>query len=376
MENIGENKTDTEEAAIPELSRAAFWRSELLYCSVTLSDRIIFTRRLAAMVKAGLPLSRALAVLGKQSSKPAMRETVRALAVRISRGESLHEAFAASPRVFSPLFVAVVGVGEESGTLPEALLTISSHLKDTYDLEKRVRTALVYPAVIVVAIILVAVIMLLYVVPVLSATFQELGVELPFSTRLVIGVSTFLHESLALVLALFAGALFCIAGISQMRWGKRLFDFFILHVPLISPVVKEVNAARTARTLSSLLSAGIPILETLRVTEEVLQNSYYRGVVRNAHEDVAKGAPLSRVFTQYENLYPPLFSEMVAVGEETGKLSTLLGETAEFYEEEVERATRDMSAVLEPFLMVAIGVAVGFFALAMITPMYSLVNSI
>src|SRR3989338_10505541 len=229
MENIGENKTDTEEAAIPELSRAAFLRSELLYGSVTLSDRIIFTRSLAAMVKAGLPLSRALAVLGKQSSKPAMRETVRALAVRISRGESLHEAFAASPRVFSPLFVAVVGVGEESGTLPEALLTISSHLKDTYDLEKRVRTALVYPAVIVVAIILVAVIMLLYVLPVLSATFQELGVELPLSTRFIIAVSSFLHDSLSLALAIFACVLLAVAIAAKSKGGKRFFDWLILH---------------------------------------------------------------------------------------------------------------------------------------------------
>ncbi len=328
------------------------------------------------MEKAGLPLSRALGVLGKQSKKPAMKKVVRALGEAITRGEPLHSALAAFPRVFSSLFVAMVKAGEESGKLHEALFTISEHLKGSYELQKRVGTALIYPAIIVIAIIIVAVIMLLYVVPVLSETFEELGVELPLSTRSIIAVSAFLHDSLSLALAIFAGILLFIAVVAATRGGKKFFDWLILHTPLISSLTSEVNTARTARTLSSLLSAGIPIQEALAVTKDVVQNSFYIAALKEAHDEVGKGAALSAVFSRHEKIYPLLFSEMIAVGEETGRLSDMLLQTAAFYEDEVLRKTRDLSSVIEPFLMVVMGVAVGFFAFSMIMPMYSLVGSI
>ncbi|MBI3075185.1 MAG: type II secretion system F family protein [Parcubacteria group bacterium] len=343
---------------------------------IDLPDKVAFARNLATMEKAGLPLSRALGVLGKQSKKPAMKKVVRALGEAITRGEPLHSALAAFPRVFSSLFVAMVKAGEESGKLHEALFTISEHLKGSYELQKRVGTALIYPAIIVIAIIIVAVIMLLYVVPVLSETFEELGVELPLSTRSIIAVSAFLHDSLSLALAIFAGILLFIAVVAATRGGKKFFDWLILHTPLISSLTSEVNTARTARTLSSLLSAGIPIQEALAVTKDVVQNSFYIAALKEAHDEVGKGAALSAVFSRHEKIYPLLFSEMIAVGEETGRLSDMLLQTAAFYEDEVLRKTRDLSSVIEPFLMVVMGVAVGFFAFSMIMPMYSLVGSI
>ena len=343
---------------------------------IDLPDKIAFARNLATMEKAGLPLSRALGVLGKQSKKPAMKKVIRAVGEAITRGESLHSALAAFPRVFSSLFVAIVKAGEESGNLHEALLTIGEHLKESYELQKRVSTALIYPTVIVIAIAIVAVIMLLYVVPVLSETFEELGVELPLSTRSIIAVSAFLHDSLALALAIFASTLLVIAVVAKTQRGKKFFDWLILHMPLVSSLTSEVNTARTARTLSSLLSAGIPIQEALAVTKDVVANSFYAAVLQEARDEVGKGTALSAVFNRYEKIYPVLFGEMIAVGEETGRLSDMLLETAVFYEDEVLRKTRDLSSVIEPFLMVVMGIAVGFFAFSMIMPMYSLVGSI
>lgn len=339
-------------------------------------DRMAFARNLSAMIKAGLPLSRALGVLLRQSRKPSVQKVMEALKAAIIRGETFHAALAAFPHVFSPLFVAIVKAGEESGGLYGSLQTIGVHLEKSYELEKRIHTALVYPAIIVIAMIAVAAIMLFYVVPVLSTTFNELGVELPLSTRVVIETSDFIRTSSSLVLFLFAAALLLFAGAAKTKNGMRVYDWSVLHTPLIAGIVREVNTARTARTLSSLLSAGLPMTEGLSVAKEVVQNAYYKEVLVEAETSVTKGDVLSEIFGRHETLYPPLFSEMVAVGEETGKLSDLLLETALFYESEVDRATRDMSSVIEPFLMVVIGIAVGFFALAMITPMYTIVGSI
>lgn len=343
---------------------------------VKLEDKMIFTRNLAVMIKAGLPLSRALGILERQSKKPKMKEVLHALVGHIARGNALHEALAVFPSIFHPLFVSMVKAGEESGKLPDALGTIGKHLEESYELRKKVQGALIYPAIIMSAIIIVGGIMLIYVVPVLSSTFKELGVDLPLSTRAVIAVSDFLRGSASLALAVFATTLLIIVLAARTRSGRRLVHATILHLPIISPIVKEVNTARTARTLSSLLSAGIHVTESLEITRGVVQNIYYNEVLKEAREKVEKGIALSKVFTAHEKVYPLLMGEMIAVGEETGKLADMLLEVAEFYEGEVGRKTRDMSAVIEPFLMIVIGVAVGFFALSMITPMYSLVGSI
>ncbi len=341
-----------------------------------LEDKISFARNLETMVRAGLPLSRGLSVLWRQSKNQNIRSVLASLGDDIAAGKSFHVALGAFPRVFPPLFVALIRAGEESGKLSDSLATVAAHLRESYELGKRIRGALLYPAVIVVAMVIIAIIMLLYVVPVLSATFEELGVDLPMSTRAVIAVSDFLETRTSLALGFFAAFLLLTAFTAHTVRGRRFFSWATLRLPLIGPIAKNVNTARTARTLSSLLSAGVPLVETLIVTEEVLQNPYYKDALREAKEKVEKGDQLSEIFTRHEDIYPLLIAEMTAVGEETGKLGTMLLEIALFYESEVERETRDISQVIEPFLMIIIGAAVGFFALSMITPMYTLVGSI
>lgn len=350
--------------------------NNLLSGGMRLEDKIAFARNLETMVSAGLPLSRGLSVLWRQSKKPNIRNVLASLREDIAAGKSFHVALGAFPRVFPPLFVALVRAGEESGKLSDSLATVAAHLRESYELGKRIRTALLYPAVIVLAMIIVSVIMLLYVVPVLSTTFEELGVPLPMSTRAIIATSDFLETRTPLALGFFAVLLLVIAVTARTAKGQRFFNWVSLRVPLLGPIVKNVNTARTARTLSSLLSAGVPLVETLTVTEEVLQNPYYKDALREAREKVAQGTALSEIFTRHENIYPLFLAEMAAVGEETGKLSAMFLEIALFYESEVERDTRDLSQVLEPLLMIVIGIAVGFFALSMIMPMYSLVGSI
>jgi len=214
------------------------------------------------------------------------------------------------------------------------------------------------------------------VVPTLAQTFEEMDAELPGSTQAIINVSNFLVDytlvaliGLVLLIALLFGAL-------RTQTGSRVKDFVFLHRPLISGIVKEVNAARTARTLASLLSSGVDVITALEITADVVQNSYFKSVVVAAKEGVGKGEPLSSAFVRNEHLYPAFVGEMMAVGEETGQLTEMMKKLAVFYEDEVDRKTKDMSTIVEPFLMVFIGGAVGFFAVAMISPIYQLSENI
>jgi len=213
-------------------------------------------------------------------------------------------------------------------------------------------------------------------VPTLASTFAEMNADLPKSTQFVIDISNFLVAHTVLALAGIAGVAGLLYVAAHTAIGKRVGDFTFLHMPLIGEMVREVNAARTARTLASLVTSGVDVLTSLEIVREVVQNSYFREVLDAARKGVREGEPLSASFVRREDLYPAFVGEMMAVGEETGQTAEMLKRLAIFYEEEVDRKTKDMSTIIEPFLMVIIGAAVGFFAVSMITPIYSLSDNI
>ncbi|MEX0652135.1 MAG: type II secretion system F family protein [Candidatus Paceibacterota bacterium] len=339
-------------------------------------EKVVLTRNLGAMIEAGLSLTRALSVLERQSKNAKLKMVLAGVNNEVKGGGNFHTALKKFPKVFSPLFVSMVLAGEESGKLSDALTLIGSQLERSYTLKKKIKGALIYPGIILVAMVIIAILMLVFVVPTLTSTFEELGAELPKSTESIIAVSKFLQEQtlLAVLIPVIVGTLLFYAFRTQR--GKRIFSYSILHVPIIGELVKEIQAARTARTLSSLLSSGVEIVTAISITSEVLQNPYYKEVLARAESDVQKGSPLSGAFTDNEHLYPILVGEMISVGEETGKLPNMLLRVAEFYETEVEQKTKDMSTIIEPFLMIIIGTFVGFFALSMISPIYSLSESI
>lgn len=343
---------------------------------ITTHDKITFARNLGTMLEAGLSLSRALNVLERQSKKAKLKELIGSITRDIEKGKTFSETLEAFPNVFSTLFVSMVKSGEESGGLSGALKMVSLQMESSYNLERKVRGAMIYPAVILCVMLVIGTLLLVYVVPTLTATFKELNSELPASTKLVIATSDFLRENtlvaLAVMVFLYALAHFFL----KTGWGLRTLDYLLLRLPVIGNLVKETNTARTARTLSSLLSAGVPVIRAISVTTDVIQNSFYKEVLIQAEKTIEKGAPISGVFVKQDDLYPAFFAEMVAVGEETGKLSEMLVGVAVFYEDEVSQKTKDMSTIIEPFLMVVIGAVVGFFAIAMITPMYSVMNTI
>lgn len=384
---IAENKTalagfvarrgeilESAEETIP--ASGFFEKLNARFLSVKLHEKIIFARNMSAMLRAGLPLSRALLIIGRQTKNKKFQGVISAIIDRIGKGGSFHDALSDFPDVFSKLFISMVRAGEESGKLNDSLTLIANQLERSYTLKKKITGALIYPSVIITAMVIIGMLMLIFVVPTLESTFKELNVELPATTQFIIAVSEGLRDHTLLFIG---GFLLLCVGLyvaAKMPRSKKFFDFGLLHIPLIGDMAKELNAARTARTLSSLLSSGVEVSQALEITKDVLQNTYYKSVLDSAKKNIEKGIPISDAFASREDVYPILLPEMMEVGEETGQLSSMLLEVALFYEDEVERATKDMSTVIEPFLMVVIGAAVGFFAVSMLEPMYSLSNSI
>lgn len=343
---------------------------------IDLREKIIFSRNLATMIQAGLPLSRALAIFLKQTQNPKFREVLRSIIDDINKGMALSDAMGKYPKVFEAVFVSMVRAGEESGGLVEALNVVGGQMEKTYSIKKKVKGAMMYPAMVVLVMLVVGVLMMIYVVPGLAASFKEAGAELPPLTKIVITISDFLqNDSLlaGLFLIIFGGAFWYFKGTA---FGNRWLTWLTLQSPIFGKLSKEFNSALVTRTLSSLISAGVDIVHALEITQDVVGNLFYKQTLEQAKENVQKGVPLSKVFIDNVGIYPVMVGDMMEVGEETGQLSSMLLKIASFYEEEVDQATADMSKLIEPLLMALIAVFVGIFAVAMITPMYSLMQNI
>ena len=344
--------------------------------SVKTEQKITFAKNLGSMIKAGLPVTRALGVMGKQTKSKTFKKLLSDIESDVSHGKTLSESLNNRPGVFSKLFVSMVKAGEESGTVAEALNIISSQMEKTYQLTRKVRGALIYPAVIISVMIIIGILLLTYMVPTLTATFEGIGAKLPASTRALIFLSNFLVDNTLIVISVALLLIFFTIIFIRSFVGRRILDSLLIRIPVIGQMIKEFESARTARTLASLLQAGVQIVVALDVTIEVMQNHLYKNALTKARTAIEKGEPMSQIFVAHDNLYPIFVGEMVAVGEETGKISDMLLEVAIYYEEAVDQKTKDLSTIIEPVLMIIIGIGVGFFAISMLAPTYSLVDYI
>jgi type IV pilus assembly protein PilC len=347
-----------------------------IFNRVSLSEKIMFTNNLSGMLSAGLSLNRAISILEKQSTNSYLTDILSDLGDNVNKGNTLSEGMKKYPKVFQGIFIPMVHAGEESGGLPNTLKEIGLSLKKSYTLNKKIKGAMTYPSIIVIAMIVIGIFMMIYVVPTLTNTFKDLGSELPSSTKAIIWISSTISNNIILFLLSIGFFVFGVFVLSRLKLIQRYFDRIILYIPVIGTIVKEVNSARTARTLSSLLISGVSISNSLSITEEVLQNVHYKELIHESISSIEKGMVLSASFKENTFLYPVMVGEMIEVGEETGNLSKMLLDIANFYETEVDNKTKDLSTIIEPVLMLLIGGAVGLFAISMIKPMYSVMNSI
>ena len=343
---------------------------------VSLTDKLLFTRNLQVMVEAGIPLPKSLDVLAAQTKNKRFKATMMDVKKQVVQGKSLSEALGEYPKIFPELFFNMVKVGEESGTLEQVLGQLTLQLERQHELRSKVVGALLYPAVIVCAMIGIGILMLVVVVPQLAAVFKDLGVELPLTTRLVIGLGTFMAERWYVLFPAILAFLFVVFQLTKTKPGKRVTDTIFLKLPIVSGVIQKANAALMTRTLSSLISSGVPIVRSLEITSRVVGNVYFRDSLASAAKEVGKGAKLSDSLQAYSSVYPIIVIQMISVGEETGETGKILAKLADFFEEEVTTVTKNLTSVIEPLLMLVIGAVVGFFAISMIQPMYSLLSGL
>jgi len=363
--------------AIPEepVPKKTWWGT-LPSLGVSLTEKMFFTRNLQVMISAGLPLPRAIETLSSQAKSKKFKLVLLNIKEEIIKGKNFSDILTRYPNIFSELFQSMIKVGEEAGTLEEVLKVLSLQMERERDIKSKVKGAMIYPAIIICAMIGIGILMLVMVVPQLAETFKELEIELPFTTKIVIGFATFLTQKWYLVIVILFVLIFLFWQILKTKSGKRLFDSFTLKFPIISPIIKNTNSAYTVRTLGSLISAGVPLPRALEITSRTLGNVFYKTALREAGEKVRKGEKMSEALKFYENIYPLTVIQMISVGEETGETSAILSKLADFFEEEVSNATKNLASVIEPVLMLIIGAAVGFFAVSMIQPMYSMLGAI
>lgn len=339
---------------------------------VKADELVMMTRNLGSMLTAGLTVTRALSVIERQSKNPKLKSVLKKIVEKINNGGQFYESLKDSPEVFSDLYVAMIKAGEESGKLAESLKTLAIQMERSSNLTKKVKGAMIYPSIVISVMVIIGILMMIFVMPAITSVFKNMEMDLPVTTRFLIAASDFFAaNTLVAVLSLIAVVGGFIYFLST-KTGKVFSSWTVVRIPVIGEMAKETNAARTARTLSSLLDSGVDVISAIEITEEVVQNVFYKKILREARDRVEKGTALSEVFVERADLYPILVGEMILVGEETGQISGMLGELAVFYETEVERKTKDLSTIIEPLLMVVIGATVGFFALAMIAPIYSI----
>ena len=348
----------------------------LPFLGVPLREKIIFTRNLQVMVASGISLPRALRTLADQSENRKFKKALLEIEEGVIKGENLSTSLARHPDIFSELFCSLVRVGEEAGTLEEVLKILTQQMEKEADLKSKIKGAMIYPAIIILAMIGIGILMLIMVVPELAKTFEELAIELPPMTKLVIGIGNFLANFWYLIPLIILTLFFFLKVILKTKGGKRAIDSLTLKIPIVSPLIRKTNSALTVRTLGSLIASGVPIVRSLEIVSGTLGNIYYQEAIQEAAEKVRKGGKLSEGLKPYQNIYPLLVIQMIEVGEETGQTSGILVKLAEFFEEEVSTATKNLTSVIEPVLMLIIGAVVGFFAISMIQPMYAMLGAI
>lgn len=347
---------------------------KIIFKRVSLEEKMIFIKHLAVMIKSGIPIPRALEILSIQTKAPYFKEILNKIKDEINTGKSLSEAMMKYPKIFPPIFSSTIKIGEIGGGLEDVLQILAIQLEKDHNIRSKVKGAMIYPSIILFAMILIGVLIMIFVVPSLTKIFSEMDIELPLTTRIIIGTSAFLKNNMIITLLVLFSLPVAFLFLKKKPKIKRFLHFLILHAPIVKNISQKVNTARFARSLSSLLGSGVSIVKALEIISESLENVFFQEALLDSAKKVQKGSTLNKSIEPYSNLFPPMVTQMIKVGEETGSSEEVLGQLADFYEKEVEEMTKNLSSIIEPLLMMIIGGAVGIFAISVLQPMYTIMD--
>ena len=347
---------------------------EYLFKRVSFGDVVNLTRQLAIMLNAGLTLVDSLDILKKQSSKPAVKDIIEKLDKEIRGGNRLSSALAFYPQYFSSIYIALVRSGEASGKLSDIFLKLADNMEKEREFRGKLTTAMVYPAIVVVAMLAVMFIMISFVVPKLLDIYKDFEIDLPFYTQMLILVSSFFNKFWPIILVVVGGLLFASQSYLKTKTGKYFLDSRIIKTPVIGNVIKMSVLVDATRTLATLIAAGVSMLEGLTIIEETSRNVVYQDTFKKVREQVEKGVSLGQAMKQ-SDVFPPILVQMTQVGEQTGHLDETLSRISKYFEIESEMAMKTLTTLIEPTILLVLGVAVAFLVMAVITPLYTLTSA-
>jgi len=352
--------------------RPFFERNIGFFDRVSLKDVTMFSRQLAVMFQSRVPLVEALQTLASQQKSKTLKERLLKLSESVEGGTPLSEALVQYPDMFSPFFVNMVKSGEASGTLSDVLNYLADHLEREYELSSKIKSALVYPTFVIFLSFFVLFLLMFFVIPNLTAVLAETGQELPLVTQVVLGFALFLRAWWWALFLLLAAVVAFLLRWKKTPRGRRFFAELFLAVPLLSSFLRMIYITRFAENLSTLIAGGLPIVQALEITSRIVGNSVYEEIIDKARAGVQRGESVSSVLAQYPSEFPPVFTQMMFVGEKSGNLDKTLGSIVTFYQREAERQVEAFLSIIEPALIVFLGVIVGGLLASVLLPLYQL----
>jgi type IV pilus assembly protein PilC len=340
---------------------------------VKLKDLAVFSRQFATMINSGLSLLRSLTILGEQTGNKRLAEVITQVRAEVEKGSSLSAALAKHPKIFNRLYVSMVRAGEIGGFLDQVLVKVAETFEKEVELRGKIRSAMTYPVVVFTMVLLIVAAMLIFIVPTFESLYESLGGTLPLPTRMLIGASQGIRRYFLVVLLVMVAV-----GFAYKRWratpaGRYRLDQFKLKVKVFGPLFHKTALSRFSRTLATLIRAGVPILQSLEIVAETVNNGVISRAVRDVQDSVREGESLATPLSKHPS-FPAMVVQMMAVGEETGALDTMLSKVADFYDQEVEAAVASLTSMIEPLLIAVMGAAVGGMVIALYLPLFNIIN--
>lgn len=355
--------------------RTLFASTMQLFNRVPLKEVALFSRQLAVLISATVPIVSALRILVKQTGNTNFKIVISELADEVEGGAKLSSSLARYPQIFSQFFIHMIRAGETTGKLDETLNYLADQMEKDYDLQSKIRGAMTYPIFIVGGLIIVGTLMMIFVIPRLTEILTESGTELPVTTKLLIGSSSFLQHYWWILLVIIIGAVVAVRGIVRTEAGQEFIDRLKFRIPIFGNIFKRIYLVRFSRSMSTLVVSGIPMTQSLEIVADVIGNRIYQDLTKRTIKEVEGGKSIATVFAESEYV-PPILTQMLYVGEQTGKLDLVLDKLSEFYSRELENTVANLTSLIEPIIMVVMGVAVALLVTSVLLPIYNLSNAV
>ena len=354
-----------------EVTKVSFYAKKIeIFQRISNKDVVVFSRQLAIMFKSNVPVVEALQTLSEQTKNQNFKEKILKIAEKVEGGTPLSASLSSYPKIFSPFYTNIVKSGEASGKLSEVLGYLADHSEKEYNFYSKVISAMIYPLFVFFVFLIILILMVVFVIPQLSQVLGETGQELPQLTRMVIAFSNFLRRWWWVFILFFLGLGIFAFKFLRTKEGKKIVDKLFLKLPLLGEFFKKIYLSRLAENLSTLISSGLPIVRALEITGEIVGNNTYKTIILKTLDGVKRGEPMSLIFLRYPEFFPPLFIQMTVVGERTGQLDSALMSIVNFYQNDVERTLDSFISLLEPILIIGLGVIVAGLVLSILLPIY------